>query len=86
MWSISGINCSDSTQENWIFTELLPKQLQWFSEKEKTTIGGGKAGGWVAEQQEADEVPARSSPGGETPCDQSNSTILEILGPPGQDF
>ena len=55
-------------------TELLPKQLQWFPEKEKTKVGGGKAGGQVAEQPEADEVLGRSSPGGETPGDQSNTS------------
>ena len=42
------------------------------SEKEEALIGGGKAGGEVADQQEADEVPTRSSPGDETPGDQSN--------------
>ena len=43
------------------------------SEKEINKIGGGKAGGRVADQPGADEVPARSSPGGETPGDHSNS-------------
>ena len=48
--------CLDSPQENWILTELLPKQLQWFPEKEKTKVGGGKAGGQVAGAESHDPV------------------------------
>ena len=51
------------------------------SEKEINKIGVGKAGGRVADQSEADEIPARSSPGGEIPGDQSNMgwPLIEII-------
>ena len=48
------------------------------SEKEKALIRGGKAEGGVAEVQEADEVSARSSPGGETPGNQSNICMFLV--------
>ena len=55
----------DCQHEDWILQNSCTSSYSGHSEKEKSEVGGGKAGGWVAEQPEADEISASSSPGGE---------------------
>ena len=55
----------DCQHEDWILQNSCTSSYSGPSEKEKTLIRGGKAGGGVAQVQEADEVSARSSPGGD---------------------
>ena len=52
--------CLDSTQENWILQNSCRSSYSGPYEKEKALIGGGKAGGGVADQPEADEISVKS--------------------------
>ena len=49
--------CTDCQHEDWILQNLCTSSYSGPSEKEKALIRGDKAGGGVAEVQEADEVP-----------------------------